>query len=198
MIVRSGIAALSALAVAAAATSAMAQSDPGVSTWSGPYFGASLGFGEADIVGTSGVREEADGRITAIHSGYSWTFGDRVVGVEGDLSVNIGRDTAFGPKIEIDGNRTGVDWFATLRARYGRIMDDTLLYVTGGAAYSDTVSSDRSYALGVVYGGGFEQALSYRWTLKTEILFMDFGDGDASLAQTDSTWHVQLGLSRYW
>lgn len=198
MIGRSGIAALFALALAMLAAPAAAQSDAGVSTWSGPYFGASLGFGEADIVGTSGAREEADGRVTTIHSGYSWTFGDSVVGIEGDLSVNIGRDTVFGPRIDVDGTRTGVDWFATLRGRYGRIVDDTLVYVTGGAAYSDTVSTDRSYALGVVYGGGFEQALSFRWTLKTEILFMDFDDGDTSLAQTDSTWHVQIGLSRYW
>ena len=193
-----GRTALRALVMATLAGPAFAQADPGISTWSGPYFGASLGFGEADIVSPSGQREELDGRVTTIHSGYSWTIGENVVGIEGDLSVNLGRDTAFGPKVEIDGERTGVDWFATLRGRYGRIMDGTLVYVTGGAAYSDTVSSDRSYALGVVYGGGFEQPLTFRWTLRTEILFMDFDDGDTSLSQTDSTWHVQFGLSRYW
>lgn len=198
MISRSKLAAMSALAFNAAMTPALAQSDRGISPWSGPYFGASLGFGEADLVAPSNERQEVDGRVTTIHTGYSWTFGDTVVGLEGDLTINIGRDTAFGPKVDLDGERAGVDWFATLRGRYGRIIDDTMVYVTGGAAYSDTVSSDRSYALGAVYGGGFEQALNFRWTLRTEVLFMDFGEGDTSLTQTDSTWHVQIGLSRYW
>ena len=198
MIGRSGAAALCALAFIAPAVPATAQSDPGVSPWSGPYLGASLGFGEADIASPSGARIETQGRVTTIHSGYSWTFGESVVGIEGDLTVNLGRDTAFGPKTGIDGIATGIDWFATLRGRFGRIVDGTLVYVTGGGAYSDTVSSDRSYALGTAYGGGFEQPLNFRWTLRTEILFMEFGGGDASLSQAASTWHVQFGLSRYW
>ena len=180
------------------AAPSLAQSDPGISPWSGPYFGATLGFGEADLISPSGTRTELEGRVTAIHSGHLWTFGETVIGIEGDLTVNIGRDTAFGRKVEIDGVRSGVDWFATVRGRFGRIVDDALVYATGGAAYSDTVSSDRSYALGVVYGVGVEQPLSFRWTLRSEILFMDFDFGDTALVQTDSTWHVRLGLTRFW
>ena len=170
-----------------------------VTPWSGPYFGVSLGFGEAEILSPSGDRTTLDGRVPTIHSGYAITRGNTVFGFEWDLAINLGRDTVFGPKVEIDGVETGVDWFATLRGRYGQIVNDsTLLYVTGGAAYSDTVSSDRSYALGAVYGGGVEQALNPHWTVRGEVMFMDFGEGDDTIAQTDTTWHVQVGLTRHW
>ena len=186
------------VAAAILAQPAVAQTAPDRLPWSGPYFGATLGFGEAVIVPPAGASGEVEGRITSIHSGFSWRRGQNVFGIEGDLTVNIGRDTAFGPKQEIAGVETGVDWLATLRLRYGRIVEDTMVFVTAGGAYSDTVSTDRSYAFGAAAGGGVEVALGERWTVRSELLWMDFGEGDDTLAQTDSTWLVQFGLSRYW
>lgn len=178
---------------------AIAQNEREVMPWSGPHFGLSFGYGEANVLSPSGERTTLDGRVPTIHSGYSVRRGDTVLGFEWDLTLNLGRDTVFGPKVEIDGTPTGVDWFATLRGRYGRIVsDDTLLYVTGGAAYSDTVSSDRSYALGVIYGGGVEQALNHRWSVRGEVLFMDFGEGEDGIAQTDTTWYARVGLTHHW
>lgn len=99
---------------------------------------------------------------------------------------------------EIASFETKVDWFATLRPRFGWLLNEqTLPYVTGGlaigrihASYTWTSlnslgggpSPDTSYpssttntSIGWSLSGGVEYAVSQRWTLKAEYLHVDLG-----------------------
>ena len=93
------------------------------------------------------------------------------------------------------------DWLATLRARAGFTYGRSLIYATGGAAFSDiSFSQENTYDLlgtqefssssietGWVLGGGIEHnfgksVYGKNWTIKAEYLYTDFGDitdGDA-------------------
>lgn len=85
---------------------------------------------------------------------------------------------------------TKLPWLGTLRARVGLTPSDKwLIYATGGLAYGEieskgtltigatsaTVSTNTTKA-GWTVGGGFEVALSGRWTGKLEYLYVDFGN----------------------
>ena len=80
-------------------------------------------------------------------------------------------------------------WFGTLRARTGIIVDNVLLYATGGLAYANfnhtyTFFEDGPATTGVVLnnntrwgwtaGVGTEWAFSPNWSLKSEVLYMQF------------------------
>jgi outer membrane immunogenic protein len=98
------------------------------------------------------------------------------------------------------------DWLLTIRPRIGYAWDQTLIYVTGGLAltkmslsqsYSDnlnfgntvggSVSASASQTkAGWVIGGGIEQAIANKWSLKAEYLYVRFDGLSASGRLTDS------------
>ena len=80
-------------------------------------------------------------------------------------------------------------WFGTTRARAGVVVDNLLLYVTGGLAYANfkrnytyfqdgpahaNVFSSDNTKLGWTAGAGAEWAFANNWTLKGEFLYMSF------------------------
>ena len=80
-------------------------------------------------------------------------------------------------------------WFGTTRARAGVVVDNLLLYVTGGLAYANfkrnytyfqdgpahaNVFSSDSTKIGWAAGVGAEWAFANNWTLKGEFLYMSF------------------------
>ena len=135
--------------------------------------------------------------------GYNLQQSDLVYGVEADVSfLNVDDSrTAFNvPGIpapqpyRID-TAAQVDWLTTFRGRIGWAFDRSLIYVTGGLAvgrheFSQHISQlvlpagfgtfDQQAAFqktswGWALGGGFEQALSERWSLKLQYLHVDLG-----------------------
>lgn len=131
--------------------------------WSGFYVGGHAGYGFGDDI---------DGILGGIQLGYNWQFSPNIVfGIEADVS---GTDM----NASIVGIPVHVDYLASLRARIGYTMDRTMIYGTGGLAYS------RAAALGLhdtdtgwVIGGGLEWAYSRNWTLRAEYLYYDLGAG---------------------
>jgi outer membrane immunogenic protein len=101
---------------------------------------------------------------------------------------------------------TNVDWFGTLRARFGYVADRFLVYGTGGLAYG-SVETNYSYAFegasparrdllsggvsetswGWTVGAGTEYALNEHWSLKGEYLYVNLGGGGGSM--TNSNGH---------
>jgi outer membrane immunogenic protein len=86
-------------------------------------------------------------------------------------------------------------WLVTARGRLGLAGwwgDKTMIYVTGGAAWAKIDSSGFSatntqlsfgapglqsdWRSGWTVGGGLEYALGYGWSVKSEYLYVDFGD----------------------
>ena len=141
--------------------------------------------------------------------GYNWQFGAMVLGIEADINyLDKGRNDrgytilgigGTGLDLTVNGNRGGSDWFGTLRGRVGYAFDRTMIYATGGLAYSDagnnrgaafvtdpglggaTVatytsrgsSSDWGWAL----GAGVEHAFTNNWSAKLEYLYVDLDRG---------------------
>lgn len=172
-----------------------AQPDPPL--WTGPYFGLTLGYGGADLVGPGGATGAQDGRETSIYAGFSWVRGATFYAVEYDLTVNLGRDTVFGEPVQVGTRDAAVDWMTSLRGRYGIINEGTLVYATAGVVYSDTVSTGRSYDTGAVLGWGVERPLSGLWALRGEALFYRFRPSDKTdRAEVDDAWVVRLGIAR--
>lgn len=174
-----------------------APGQPAPQLWTGPYFGLTLGYGGADLVGPGGATGAQDGRETSIYSGFSWVRGATFYAVEYDLTVNLGRDTVFGEKVPVGTRDAAVDWMTSLRGRYGIVHEGTLVYATAGVVYSDTVSTGRSYDTGAVFGGGVERPLGGLWALRGEALFYRFDPSDKDdRAEVDDAWVVRLGIAR--
>src|SRR5262249_53932145 len=115
-------------------------------------------------------------------------------------------------------------WFGTTRIRTGVVVDNLLLYVTGGLAYAnikrnavffendgdtsqETFSSNKT-RLGWTAGAGTEWAISQNWSLKSEFLYMQFGKDETThtskilsegtqfrLKNEDSAWVGRVGLN---
>ena len=87
------------------------------------------------------------------------------------------------------------DWLATVRARAGIVSDRSMIYVTGGVAFSDMgytqafsspvigpvsggfgVSKTRT---GWTVGGGWEYIITNSWSVKAEYLHVRFSSFDA-------------------
>ena len=115
-----------------------------------------------------------------------------VLGLEGDFEYFDARSSLSGTGILTTGDPVTVtnsvksSWLATIRPRFGYAWNRTLVYVTGGAAFSDlrytqsivttlaaatgalAVSSTR---VGWTVGAGFEYAVTNNWSIKAEYLY---------------------------
>ena len=119
--------------------------------WGGYYIGAFIGGAYGDshwgIPGLGAVDPKIGGFIGGGTVGYNWQVGTWVYGIEGDIAgTNLKGSQACGP---LTGNLTAVgplfnttcntssDWIATAAGRVGITWDRALLYVKGGAAWTD-------------------------------------------------------------
>jgi outer membrane immunogenic protein len=144
--------------------------------------------------------------------GYNWQMQRMVVGLEADiqgtdengsrsfncpttcspgtfLGIQLPNGTLLftpGPAVPATMSQK-IDWFGTVRARAGALVDrKVLVYATGGLAYGEVKASE---AIGVVpaafssantnigwtVGVGVEGALGSNWTAKLEYLYVDLG-----------------------
>ncbi|NVO15649.1 MAG: porin family protein [Rhodoplanes sp.] len=162
-----------------------------VYNWTGFYVGAyyatSIAQSRASSNRFAGDAEVNDTGISAgVTAGYNWQFAPTwLVGLEGDFGW-LGTERSF-----IDYNdpvRVGVktDAFGTVRGRFGYVTGPSLLYVTGGAAFSRVretfggssvlaATETRSTEWGWTAGGGIETKLSRSWSTTAEYLYVDLG-----------------------
>ena len=100
-----------------------------------------------------------------------------------------------------------MNWFGTARTRAGVVVDNLLLYVTGGFAFAQFdrtfaynapfpivpalsragTFTDDSTRIGFVVGVGTEWNLGNNWTLGTEFLYMGFQKDNVSFTCSGST-----------
>lgn len=157
-----------------------------------------LGTTTASAAGSGNIDPE--GWLGGIQGGYNWQSRSLVFGIEGDIQASGQKgsvticDTAGCPAGSGSANDSfKMPWFGTLRARIGFTPSPRwLVYGTGGLAVAeikDSVaegpvgggatgigfSTDTTRA-GFAVGGGVEAALTNRWSLKVEYLFMGFGN----------------------
>ncbi|MCA0433987.1 MAG: outer membrane beta-barrel protein [Proteobacteria bacterium] len=156
---------------------------PSTYDWTGLYVGGWIGLtcidGELNDQ-TQDWEMSGCGYKGGALGGYNHQFDKLVLGIEadwgrtGDIATNEepGGDFAFSMKS-----------LATLRARMGIALDDTLLFVTAGGAWAkgnldaiDFTDPDniQETHFGYTIGGGIEQALTENIRVKLDYLYTKF------------------------
>ncbi len=165
-------------------------------TWTGLYVGAQIGyeFGldqrtATAVTGASASSASAPKTVTVGgHVGYNYamppigSFGTATVaGFEGDVNV------ASAQKAYSLGTVTGSyheQIQGSARGRLGVAFNRFLVYGTGGAAFGGirniyTLRGIQDYyakdQVGYTIGAGIEYALAYKWSLRGEYRYTDFG-----------------------
>ena len=192
-------AAISAFSISAMAADLPSRKAPATAaiaapaSWTGIYAGLNGGY----AWGKSSQRDHGDqqvadgdynvnGGVVGGTIGYNWQAQSFLYGVEGDAAwANIsGSSAVCGTTHHICG--TKADAFATARVRGGVAFDNTLLYVTGGAAFAHIKAYDNGWVgtagqSGSAFqttwtvGAGIEHKIDARWSIKAEYLYAAFG-----------------------
>src|SRR5882762_3528849 len=168
--------------------------------WNGFYIGAHLGgaWESRDFTQTFGIVETGNHKPSGIMGGgqigYNWQFAPNwLLGVEADVSGADLKDTVSttSPGGAVVNWRDKIDLFGTVRGRLGYVIDNWLLYGTGGFAWVDDkftrtqavagplspaaglVVSNSNTATGWVAGAGVEWGFARNWTARVEYLHID-------------------------
>lgn len=207
----------------------------GPSRFNGGYVG-----GNAGAVSYMALRQDRDGLFETIGDfsasktgftvgaqlGWDWQSCNKLLGIVADWNWSD-----VEAKARLDPNRptwdrsteSNLHWFGTLRARAGLVVDDALIYVTGGVAaakidstYTNRVPGDaneqHSFSdtrWGLAGGVGVELALRNNWSLNTELLYLQFRKNtdtflsvdqrvNLSFENHDSVWVSRVGLNYRW
>ncbi len=205
--------------------------------WNGLYGGVHAGIshsGSSDVTGTAGPLslsssfEHDTAILGGAQIGYNFQNDRYVFGLEADfsgtdLSSDSGELVNLFNFVRIGTFTSEVDWFGTVRARAGVLLDDDfLVYGTGGLAYghvtnsigysigfcprciSDSASGSE-VRLGYTVGAGVESNVNDSVKVKLEYLYVDLGSGqffedrlgrfDVS-ADSDVNFHVaRIGVN---
>jgi outer membrane immunogenic protein len=167
--------------------------------------------------------------------GYNYQVGILVFGLETDFNYNGTDDSSYVNRPLLPTSRfvgdfvhtvkQQVDYFGTLRARFGFTPADRfLIYGTGGLAYGDVssrsnvlftgtednyIGSSSGLQAGWTLGAGSEYALTGNWSVKIEYLYIDlgstsytyaaqprFGNSYTYTTDLDTTQHIiRMGLN---
>jgi outer membrane immunogenic protein len=193
-------------------------------SWTGFYIGGNMGYGVGSdrvsgTVTSAGITDvtAADapvvpvGAIGGAQLGYNWQGGPNwLAGFEADFQGSAQKGLTcviecFSlPAVPVSAVFTAqhtLDYFGTIRGRFGFVNNNTLFYVTGGGAYghiSQTLQATVAQAgsgtfasnstsenkFGFVVGAGLEASLGGNWTGKVEYLYMDLGSTSTALSGT--------------
>jgi opacity protein-like surface antigen len=179
-------------------------------SWTGFYVGGNAGGG----MGSSNFTDPCfycssatptGGFFTGgVQAGYNYQFGNGLVGIEADINGNSGLKNSViggGDNVAMAVGMTA-DVSGTIRARAGVVVNNTLFYATGGAAWADVrqtgtdfintrgpafgtptgITANANDVLwGGVIGAGVEYALSPHWTVGGEFRHTVYQDGNANL-----------------
>jgi hypothetical protein len=196
---------------------------PAAPTWSGMYFGGSIGYGWNDSkniyreeggVGDETNNEDADGGLVSLVWGYDCQWDRIVVGVFADIDWS---DISRGSR----GNGMTIDRSYNIGGRIGVLVNPTTLaFVTAGysrahfdndgwwdiVAAGPTLLPGRGSADfdGYFIGGGLERMLGNGFFLRGEVRYADYGSeitNAGSFLGTDyvdkedpEIWTAKLGI----
>jgi outer membrane immunogenic protein len=142
---------------------------------------------------------DMSGALGGFNVGCQYQFGWWLVGVEGDGAATNKDGQAFnffngkGASTATFGNfrpyvsQTTERWMATARLRLGWAADKWLFFITGGGAWSGVevtvwdslvpviTAHHKRTLTGWTAGAGWEYALGYGWSWKSEFLYIDYG-----------------------
>jgi outer membrane immunogenic protein len=183
--------------------------------------------------GQFGATEESSksGFGGGVQAGWNYQAGCTVFGIEADWTwTSLGNskfstDGGVGAALDTAQIDTNMKWMGTVRTRSGVVVNNLLLYVTGGLAYAKfnrtytgidigvatDVFDDSSTRWGGVVGVGAEWALWNSVSLKGEVLYARFQDNESTFRSAiataagnnpnvrfenqDAVWSGRIGLN---
>ena len=191
---------------------------PPVFTWTGCYIGGNVGGKSASHEGSLTSAAAGSGTLASAAStlaferesvttvigggqfGCNYQTGQFVLGAEIDADAQRWSETRtltglpIAPFVAGDSFSVRSRWQASARARLGYTWDRMLLYVTGGAAWTDMqggvnfiptvaggiafpadVFSERKTRVGATFGGGLEYAFTNAWSAGVEGRYTWYG-----------------------
>jgi outer membrane immunogenic protein len=174
---------------------------PAVYSWSGCYGGGFVGYGwgnsqhrNAEPTSINFGRDLTDsfdmsGALGGVDVGCQYQFGWWLIGIEVDAAATNKDGQAFDiPPHNINFvGQTTERWMSTARLRLGWAADKWLFFITGGGAWSSvevtgwnslnpaTSAHHKRTISGWTVGAGWEYALGYGWSWKSEFLYIDYG-----------------------
>jgi outer membrane immunogenic protein len=192
-------------------------------SWSGFYLGGNIGYGVGSDRYHLGITQDGTSSFTAADSalmpagaiggvqfGYNWQGGPNwLAGFEADFQGSAQKATSCVSCLNIPGQAVGdlitthsLDYFGTVRGRFGFVDRGNVFYVTGGGAYGhvnqsielrqaqftaptfafDGTATTSENKFGWVVGAGMESSLGGNWTAKIEYLYMDLGSMTTALS----------------
>ena len=202
----------------------------GCANFGGFYVGGNIGWASVtahqnDLDGftTGGVPTSftvTDDSFTGgVQTGYNIQKGCTLFGIEADWNwADLNDNTRLFPDGEV-ALRTRIDGFGTIRTRTGVVVDQLLLFVTGGLAWAetkdtlaffDTRFSNSDTRWGWVGGVGTEYQLRSNISLTSDLLYLSFVDhnnnitnwgeclecGGVLRTRTDSQiWVARMGVN---
>ena len=166
-------------------------------SWTGGYIGLQGGglWSDSNVdnlddrfVSDTGVFGESfNGGLFGVYAGYNWQSGPWVFGAEGDFN-GVWNDETFTVRTRLGDQNVdvGTDWLASLRGRVGYAFDRTLIFATGGVAFTqfsaeadfgDNISfnADQNFT-GWTVGAGAEYAFTNNWIGRVEYRYYDFSN----------------------
>ena len=170
--------------------------------WTGWYGGVNAGYGFDPtywLEVPAGTLDEIlnlhpQGFFGGVQVGYNWQFRPNwLFGIEADFQISDINDTYnfTYPGGGASFATLAIDYFGTVRARLGYVMDRNLFYFTAGGAYAkfqanvfadfdanDGLINGDKWLAGYVVGLGYERAMSGNWRFKIEYLYLDFAHLD--------------------
>lgn len=154
----------------------------GLYDWNGVYVGATVGYSWTGIDysggGAPAIDRTLEGALLGAHIGYNYQNGNWVFGVEGDVrhDFNESRFAVGGTTYEAE-----TEWGGSVRARIGYAIDRTLIYGTGGYAFTRASLEDVGAGLsdketfhGWTIGAGVEQAFTDNVIGRIEYRYADY------------------------
>jgi outer membrane immunogenic protein len=174
-----------------------------VFSWTGFYGGVDIGgsWGNANLwvpgaVYTFSHNATNNGVIGGGFVGYNYQVNNFVIGLQGEFDgtgTGNSRYTAapLGILNYVYQSSFNQNWIASIDGRLGYALDRTLLYVVGGAAWSDNSAhlnnlttganwSQSNTRSGYDFGGGVEYAFTNNWTGRIEYRYYNFGSNNYS------------------
>jgi outer membrane immunogenic protein len=123
-------------------------------------------------------------------AGWNWQWNCTVFGLQADWSWTGGtHEHSFSNEFFDAHVNSKTKWFATIRARSGVVVNNLLLYVTGGFAFANNrrehlfvdhveeenfIFTHNKTRFGLAVGAGTEWSFGNNWSLGTEFLYMAF------------------------
>jgi high affinity Mn2+ porin len=190
--------------------------------WTGFYAGGHVGYGRGRASTTlsdpapSGASNSFGSLFGGAQFGYNYLWTPRILlGVEADISFPnylSADDVAASRTTATTDVARKIDYIATLRGRLGYVFGRSMIYGTGGLAWTQArfeqrpgVSDDQNeilrMATGWTAGAGTEVAIAPRWSTKLEYLYTRFGSTNVTFpsgARYESSFDihtVRLGLN---